>query len=104
MATWTISNGTVSTEVEANMNPTFVLKVMEDVEINGAFMTVEKTYVTILVAELTGSKTVNPRRFYEEQFTSSKTGKSNGQVYEINSAGERMQGDVNVVNVHRPPN
>jgi hypothetical protein len=104
MATWTISSGNVSTEVEANMNPTFVLKVMEDLEINGVFTTVEKTYVTILVAELTGSETVNPRLFYEEQFTSSKAGNSNGEVYEINSAGERMQGVVNVVNVNRPPN
>ncbi|MFZ4747166.1 MAG: hypothetical protein ACOYLK_09775 [Sphingomonas sp.] len=92
MANWTISNGTVSTTVDASMNPAFVIK------IGG------KTYVTVLVTELTGSATAVPRQFYENQFAAMKLATASGEVYAINTAGERTQGNVNVVNVDRPPN
>jgi hypothetical protein len=88
---WTITSGTTTLTVKADLSPTFVIKM------NG------KTYVTVLVQELPGTAAENPREFYEGQYDSvGNAAAFNGTVRKINTADERAQ-SVNVVNVTRPP-
>ena len=89
MTAWTITNGGTTTLVDAELTPTFVIKM------NG------KTYVTVLVQELTGDAGSNPKVFYEGQYESMETITTrNGIARRINTADERVQ-SVNVVNITR---
>lgn len=88
MSSWTIANAT-GTTVDAELTPAFVIK------IDG------KTYVTVLVKELTGLPE-DVVAFYENGFINAQQALAPaGVAYEINTADEKMQGSINVVNINR---